>query len=171
MGVTYTSGNASAYISIATYTVTGSAVASYTFSNIPTSYTDLVLIGSPNNGPGTYPFVQVGNGTVDTTSSYSSTQIYGSGTTVGSTRLPSTTYGWGGTANAYSNIKIYFMNYANTNTFKTWLCRGGSASDYVSAEVTLWRSASAINTIKIYPDTGTYPVGTTFNLYGIKAAG
>ena len=44
---------------------------------------------------------------------------------------------------------------------------------YVGAQVALWRSTSAINTIKIYtggPSAGNWSVGSTFTLYGIAAA-
>ena len=170
MGVTYTTATGATYVPLATYTVTGSAAASYTFTSISGSYTDLVLIGNPNYVGGTYVYTQVGNGSVSTSALYSTTQIYGSGSVAGSTRLTGSTFAWGGTDNGYSTIKIHFMNYSNTTTYKTWLCRGGSAGDYVSAEVSLWRSTSAIDTIKIYPDTGNFPVGTTFALYGILGA-
>jgi hypothetical protein len=63
------------------------------------------------------------------------------------------------------------MNYSNTTTYKTVLLRSNNASAITVATVGLWRSTSAINTIKIYADgAAVFSVGSTFTLYGIKAA-
>ena len=63
------------------------------------------------------------------------------------------------------------MNYANTTTNKTVLLRNNNTAFGTEAQVGLWRSTSAINTIKLYLDRAEYyVVGSTFTLYGIKAA-
>jgi hypothetical protein len=153
------------YEAIATQTL-GSAAASVTFSSIPGTYTDLVLViqGSMATAGGNY--IQV-NG--DTGNNYSLTFMYGDGTSAVSTRL--TNYP---TAQSFylntnqSNAIINFMNYSNTTTNKTFLSRANS-NDFVSARVALWRSTAAINSITV-ASTFNYNTGTTFSLYGIKAA-
>jgi hypothetical protein len=63
------------------------------------------------------------------------------------------------------------QNYSNTTTFKTTVRRGGSTgSGMPQAEVGLWRNTSAISTILLTAGSGNFGVGTTFTLYGIKAA-
>ena len=63
------------------------------------------------------------------------------------------------------------QNYSNTTTYKTWLSRSNIPADFVGALVGLWRSTSAITTIQFLTTTAdTFAIGTTFTLYGIKAA-
>ena len=63
------------------------------------------------------------------------------------------------------------MNYSNTTTFKTILMRANNAALGVDAIVGLWRSTAAINEIKVFPTGGAnFETGSTFSLYGIKAA-
>jgi hypothetical protein len=67
------------------------------------------------------------------------------------------------------------MNYSNTTTYKTILANsrvepGDATYSGVETLVNLWRSTSAINTIKIMPNAGTFASGFTATLYGIKAS-
>ena len=159
------------YFPIATTTL-GSSVASYTFTSIPSTYTDLVLIcNGTANAESCYAF-QVGNGSVDTGSNYSSTMIYGTGSVAGSDRTSNATNGTlGRTSNTITTSYAYFQNYANTSTYKTVLSRGGIAAQGVVGVVSMWRSTAAINTIKLTIDQGgNIASGTTFTLYGIAAA-
>lgn len=168
----------STYEKIATTTL-GSAAASYTFSSISGSYTDLVLVFTGTMTSADYVQFQVGNGSVDTGSNYSNTALKGNGTSASSSRSSNST-------NIFTpepmntnqnNLIINFQNYSNTTTYKTTLMRSntpltdGGATGTVSSTVGLWRSTSAINTIKMYTFAGqTYAAGSTFTLYGIKAA-
>jgi hypothetical protein len=160
----------STYDKVLTYTIP-SPQASYTFTSIPTTYTDLVMIVSiPSSVTGANSFIRVGNGSIDTGSNYSDTQIYGTGSAAGSTRNSNYGYAYGGVVGANCVSIINFMNYSNTTTYKTILARGNAAGTYVDAVVSLWRSTSAINTIQ-FQDGGAanLPTGTTLTLYGIKA--
>jgi hypothetical protein len=168
---------ASTYEAIATNTL-GSTTASVTFSSIPATYTDLILVSSivtPSGGGNTSAYkLQVGNGSVDTGSNYSFTRIYGDGSSAVSDRLSSTTdlagaFSFGSSTNP--NIITQFSNYANTSVNKTTLTRLNTASAFVVAFVSLWRSTSAINTITISNGILTgFAAGSTFTLYGIKSA-
>ena len=63
------------------------------------------------------------------------------------------------------------MNYSNTTTYKTVLTRANIASADVEAVVGLWRSTSAVNQLDVKQGGAvTFSVGSTFTLYGIKAA-
>lgn len=159
------------YTPIATYT-TPSAAANYTFTSIPTTYTDLVCIISGQNSTSDQGIVaQVGNGSVDTGSNYSTTYILGSGTSTGISGRESSATSMivGRMANSASNSIIHFMNYSNTTTNKTVLGRGNDGA-YVIQHVGLWRSTAAINTIKLFNlSSVTFAAGVTLTLYGIKA--
>jgi hypothetical protein len=155
------------YEPIATTTL-GSAQASYTFSSIPATYTDLVVVF---NGAVTTGAVSVGlNFNGDTGTNYSMTYLYGSGTAASSGRTSSS-------ANIYtmdlstSNATLIcqVQNYSNTTTYKTSLQRGNAASNAVTATVGLWRNTAAISSLTL-SNANTFIIGSTFTLYGIKAA-
>lgn len=163
---------ATTYTPIATNTL-GSATATVTFSSIPSTYTDLVLIISSalTTGAGSNVFTF----NTDTSTNYSFTALAGDGTTAASVR-----------SSSRANISIYdeltttlggnasilsVMNYANATTYKTTISRGSNGSVGVSAVVGLWRSTAAINQIVITNNASTtFKAGSTFTLYGIKAA-
>jgi len=154
-----------------TTTTLGSAQASVTFSSISGSYTDLVLICSGGANDSTIE-IGVGNGSIDTGSNYSRTYLYGNGTSALSSRSSniSVTYETFGALTGIGSTILNFMNYSNTTTFKTIISRGNDASGNVVAQVSLWRSTSAINIIKVAGYNGNLASGSTFTLYGISAA-
>jgi hypothetical protein len=69
-------------------------------------------------------------------------------------------------------VLLQFMNYSNATTYKTVLSRSNvAASASVSANVGLWRNTAAITSIKLYVyPSYNFVAGSTFTLYGIKAA-
>jgi hypothetical protein len=164
------------YEPIATTTLT-SDQPSITFSSIPGTYTDLVIVfngNSTNAGSST-------NGmrcrlNADTSALYSGTNIAGNGTTASSGRYSASTFFEGGEISQASGTPtlniMQFMNYSNTTTFKSFLIRSNVAGSIVQAQVGLYRSTSAITTIELSRDFGTNNLasGCTATLYGIKAA-
>jgi hypothetical protein len=162
------------YTPIATTTL-GSAANTVSFSSISGAYTDLVIILTGTASTGTGIYYQVGNGSVDTGSNYSFTELYGDGSSAGSARASA--YNQMAAGEFYTtqstNI-INLMNYSNTTTYKTGLSRGSNGSNQVEAFVNLWRSTAAINIITFSAGNvgsgKTFSVGSTFTLYGIKAA-
>lgn len=157
------------YENIATTTLT-SATATVTFSSIPNTFTDLILMigGAASAAQGMALWY---NNDTTLPGLYSRTYMYGDGTSAISARAS------GGSANhqileigtAISTVYAHIMNYANTTTNKTALSRGGSASNLTIAEVGLWRSTAAINRLDIATVSGTMNSGTVLTLYGIKA--
>mgnify|MGYP007049610877 CR=1 FL=1 len=165
------------YDKIATYTVTGSAQASYTFTNISQAYTDLFvicnLVGVPTGQGFRY---QAGtSGTLDTGNNYSYTWLSGNNTAAASGRVSSANQGqigwaWQGSSEKSSVIYANFQNYSNTTTFKTAVGRTADSGLESAAIVNLWRSTNAITDLRLFPSTSTtMGVGSTLNLYGIKA--
>ena len=162
----------STYTPIATYTASGT-ISDYTFTSISGTYTDLILVVNPTTtAANSSIFVQFNS---DTGSNYSATYVYGSGSAAGSGNISSANAG----SIAFSSdnttpytIKTSIQNYSNSTTNKTYLSRSSAASS-TSGDLTyvgLWRSTAAITAIKLYPNTGSFTSGSTFTLYGIKAA-
>jgi hypothetical protein len=155
------------YEPIATQTL-ASATATITFSSIPSTYTDLVLIVSASSTASTQTIGWRANS--DTASNYSDTYIGGDGTSAFSGRNSSQTSAFFGSINASGGILIVnFMNYSNATTYKTSIATSNS-NDYAIARVNLWRSTAAISNLDIITAGSTFIVGSTFTLYGIKNA-
>jgi hypothetical protein len=161
------------YTPIATQTL-GSAAASVTFSSISGSYTDLVIIV---NGS-----VTTGNPSVwmrlnsDSGSNYSKVRFSGNGTSAASQLNSNQTKvdvaSASGITTTYESIVItQIMNYSNTTTYKTILTRANVASVGTEANVNMWRNTAAVTAVEILNSSGTtFTTGSTFTLYGIKAA-
>lgn len=158
------------YEKIATNTL-GSA-STITFSSIPSTYTDLILIVAgfaSADGQISLRF----NGA---TTNYSSTSLTADGTTAGSTRQTATTYMQLGyydrfNTSTQSNAICHIFNYANTTTYKTVLARMNNTSYGVGASVGLWRATPvAITSVEASAAGNNFAIGTTATLYGIKAA-
>ena len=162
---------ASTYEKIASTTL-GSATASTTFSSIPATYTDLVLIAVPAITTGSND----NKISTNLSGTYSNTYLYGTGSTTGSGRTGGVTYiygDWYAAVNTTLGNTVYvyqFMNYANTTTYKTVLGRANNASGGTDAIVGLIANTGAINSITLTIGASTYTAGSTFTLYGIKAA-
>ena len=147
----------------------GSAVASVTFSSIPATYTDLVVIANHDVSANGRTNVQF-NG--DTASNYSDTFVWGQGTVAQSLRDSNQTGAFAFYATAASGFAtaiIQVMNYSNTTTYKTFISRASDAAVETLALVGLWRSTSAITSMTFLRLSGNFDIGTTFTLYGIKA--
>lgn len=157
----------STYEPIATTTL-GSAASSVTFSSIPSTYTDLVLVSNYQLSTGDNFLIMRYNS--DSGSNYSFTNVYGEGTAAASDRSSSQTsarIGFYGSNQSNSIVSI--MNYSDTTTYKTAVSRDNT-NTYVVSRVNLWRSTSAINSIVITTASPNINSGSTFTLYGIKAA-
>jgi hypothetical protein len=158
----------STYTPIASVTLS-SAQSSVTFSGIPQTYTDLVLV-SDMSGSTTFNALLTYNS--DSSSNYSETDILGDGTSATSSRLTNQTYIRVGYIDSGRTMhRINVMNYTNSTTNKTTLLRWDTASaGYVDARVGLWRSTSAITSLTLTTSTGNFASGSTFNLYGVANA-
>ena len=157
------------YVKLGTTTLT-SAQLVVTFSSIPSTYTDLVVIYSGSSvTSGQSLDVRLNS---DTGTNYSFTGLYGDGSTASSFKVTSSTYGRiANFTTSIGNAIAYFQNYANTNINKTWLSRSNSAGADVIAFTNLWRSTAAISSISFsnFGNSVNIASGSTFTLYGIKA--
>ena len=166
----------STYEPIAAVTLGSSNASVLVMSSIPATYTDLILVTTAGTSSGANALYMRFNN--DSTSIYSATYLYGSGSGSGAsgtlTSRDAAVLGYfvePSTGNTFNSI-AHIQNYSNTTTFKTVLARANStAGDYPGAEasVSLYRSTSAINRIDVLITSNTLNAGSTFTLYGIKA--
>ena len=168
------------YESIATTTLV-SAAADITFTSIPATYTDLVVVvfaRSTFADTQVAGLIRVGNGSIDSGSNYSRTRLLGNGSAASSARgtnLTSVSFdsipAASASAGIFGTTTIQINNYSNTTTNKTFLIRSNETGTFLAATVGLWRSTSAINQIRIFEGGSVnLAAGTSITLYGIKSA-
>jgi hypothetical protein len=167
------------YTPISTYTVSSPpSFTAISLSSIPQTYTDLILVirSSVTNAGISDSDIRMRPNN-NSSSIYSETWLSGDGSSASSIGqfaydrsifyLGNT--GSGGTVNTY-----HFMNYANTTTYKTIMCRASNNyGGVVRCSVGLWASTAAISSIWMdlsFSSSNNWSTGSTFSLYGIAAA-
>jgi hypothetical protein len=154
----------------------GSNQPSVTFSSIPQTYTDLVLVCSMQSTAATDRIaIKFNSGSGN---DYTWTRITGDGTNAGSSKYNNQASAeiadytpQSGSSYLISNTNI--CNYSNSSTPKVYLTRYGITSNYVAGVIGSWfNNTAAITTITIVPTSGGANLisGSTFTLYGILAA-
>lgn len=165
------------YELIASATAGSGGTSGFTFSSIPQTYTDLVILcstrASDSSAPGSRAIELTINGVF---SDRTGIWFYGTGSTTGSTsmtgELIGAIAGSGATASVFSSNRIYFPNYTSSN-FKTFHHQGVMENNATLAEldlfVGLWSQTAAITTLKVHTTGATLFVEySTAYLYGIK---
>ena len=165
------------YQSISTTTVGVSGSSTITFSSIPSTYKHLQirLLGRAT-GSFDYASVYVRLNS-DSGSNYAYHQLYGDGSSAASSGQVTQTYMIGqnlsgalASANIFGVMIFDFLDYADTNKYKTMRQLGGvdrNGSGYVDFNSGHWRSTSAVSTITLTTD-GNFGQYTHASLYGIK---
>jgi len=153
-----------------------------TFSSL-SGYTDIICVlnarsTSATNFSDNYIRLATGGGSVDTGTNYSATRLSGDGASASSTRTTSQTYIVGGIipantagANVFGMVMVNLFSYLGS-TNKTALITSSAdnnGSGYVTRDVGLWRNTGTITSVQFFTN-GNYKSGSTFTLYGIKAA-
>lgn len=170
---------------MATYTliesqVLGSSAASVTFSAIPATYTDLVLKVSARSSRTvsvTQPIRLSFNGVGGT--SYSWTELVGTGSSVSSWSASSTSYieqafatAGGATANTFGSAEIYIPSYtaSQSKPISGFSNSENNATEaLISTVAGLFSSSAAITSITLaQSSTFLWLADSSFNLYGIS---
>lgn len=175
---------------IFTQTVGSGGASSITFSNIPQTFTDLMLVMSARN-TGSYDTTFAGISSIngDGGAHYSDTKLFGNGSSTSSNRSSSNSGNFGGlvtpggsaTANTFGSATVYIPNYTGNN-YKSFIMESVpennastfSAYDGVELAAGLWSQTSAINSFSIFTNTSSSAVFaqySTFSLYGILRQG
>lgn len=159
------------YVALDKKTV-ASAVTSVTFTSIPSTYTDLVIVISASASTAANSFIRF-NGDA-TSGNYSATRMYGNGSTATSSNYSTETFSYIGDLNTtLATTILNIQNYANTTTFKSFFSQDSLANSGTGAWAGLWDKSpiAAITSIEIGATSGTLSVGSTVSLYGILAEG
>jgi hypothetical protein len=158
------------YEPIEAQTVSGTSTSTVTFSSIPQTYTDLVLVINGQTSANVDIFMRLNS---DTASNYSYTTLRGDGSAASSARVSNaTSLGIisGNPSSGFSTYITNIFNYTNATTFKTTITRTNT-NDRVGVIVGLWRAtAAAVTTVQVRIDSGYFIANSTFTLYGIKVA-
>ena len=164
--------------------VLGSDTASVAFSDIPGTYTDLLLVVSARSSraSNTYEEMRIRLNGTSSDSNFTNRYLTGNGSTAASGTI--TTYGYAGdlpassvTANTFGTTEIYFPNYAgsaNKSFSLTTVQENNSATAgnaYIDISAGLWSSIAAITQIYLFCANSTnFVTGSSFFLYGITKA-
>jgi len=160
------------YVPIATQTL-GSATTTYTFSSIPSTYTDLILVFDGIINSNTICRFNGDSGT-----NYSENHMYSNnGSASNGSEVSISQIYIGDFINTpmqdgQSNTIMHIQNYANTSTYKSclWRLNNGTGSK-IQVGVGLWSNTAAINSILFGSDaTNGMQSGSTITLYGIASA-
>lgn len=164
-------------------TVTSTAVASITFSNIPSTYTHLqVRMMAKNSSANPYANNVNMNFNSDTGNNYAWHLLYGVGTNPGqfsaNTSQPYIAYAgvaMGANTTSFGVSVIDIIDYKDTSKNKTarmfFGANGNSSAtseQIVGLGSGLWQNTNAITTITITPNAGNFTQYSSFALYGIK---
>jgi hypothetical protein len=168
-------------------TTLGSANGTITFSSIPGTFTDLVLVTNTKSATGESSndirHDVIVNG--DSTSGlYASTYLWGTGVNTASIRdsnrnqIDGARQSASSSGSGYATFILNFMDYSNTTTFKTVLEKTSNMSNNENTyngpgvSIAVWRNTAAITSISILARGGAssvgFAAGSTFKLYGIE---
>ena len=166
-----------------TYTQIGSAVtvgsggaANIDFTSIPSTYTDLVIVGSlRSDGAVNTCKINFNNNSTN----YSNKRLYGTGSSAASDSAATTFASISAitessfTANTFGSFYCYIPNYAgSTNKSST---QDGVNETNATAAVqmivaSLWSDTAAINRVTLAPTSGNFVQYSTAYLYGVSNA-
>jgi hypothetical protein len=167
---------ANTFVKIQTITA-GSAVASFDFTSIPQTYTDLKLVMSLRSTRATYSdddfYININGLTTNQTTRY----IQGSGSSTGSF----TGTRWSGlipangaaTASVFGNAELYIPNYTSANnksSFVDAVHETNATTAYQRLHANLWSQTAAITQLTIVCADGNLVQYSTATLYGIKSS-
>lgn len=158
------------YTALATIALS-SAASSVTFSSIPATYRDLVIVVSAlgsTNLEGRIRF----NG--NTGANYGYQRLSGNGTSASATSASAETFGYlsavaDATTTEALDMQINIMDYSATDKHKTIINRANAVGLGTEAFVNRFASTSAIDSVTILTSTGNWAAGSTFALYGVIA--
>ncbi len=171
---------AATYIPIQSITLSASA-ASVTFSDIPQTYSDLVIrcsikdsttTGLPNaltvrmNGVGTsvysYTFLHANAGTPASARASSAQEIRG---------IYYVTSHYSATPNTFNSVELYVAEYTKAAAKPVSIDNGyeiNATGSYGGISAGLYQQDTAITSVSIIPGSNNWVANCTFHLYGIK---
>jgi hypothetical protein len=165
---------ANTFTLIASSTVGAGGTASFDFTSIPATYTDLVIkISARGTNASLYSSVKVEfNGS---SSNLSCKQIFGDGASAASslsaTQILFDSDGGNSTSNVFGSHEIYIPNYlgsSNKSVSIDSVSEQNGTTAYAEFVAGLWANTSAINRVTLTTISGNLAQYSTAYLYGIK---
>lgn len=163
---------------IASSTVGSGGAANIDFTSIPATFTDLCLkvsIRGTTNIGAQVMFVQYNNDS--TQSNYSRIRLLGDGSSASSNASSDSeaaiTQGANATANTFSNMEVYIPNYRGSSKKSSsidFVNETNATTEYMALYAHIWNNTSAITSVKLIPNGGTFVQYSTAYLYGVKNA-
>ncbi len=160
------------YTPLATVTL-GTSAASVTFSSIPATYRDLIIVVNGTTSGAGGPNYRA-NG--DTGSNYSYVSMRNNGSSPASEAGTLSVF-LGQNASATSGTRLMnifqIMDYSATDKHKTGLVRAtynqsSNSADVTEANAVRWANTAAINSLTVV-SSANFNIGATFSLYGVIA--
>jgi len=161
---------AKTYEAIASQTL-GSAASSVSFTSIPGTYTDLFFVAQISNAVAASAVAWMRFNGI-TSSIYSLTKLIGNGYSASSYRQSNTSIAYIVDAYRQNEITVFtanIMSYSNSAIYKTVLTTDANGAADANRGTMLARLTDAITSIVFVGGTN-FAAGSTFSLYGIKAA-
>jgi hypothetical protein len=156
------------YTPLATVTLGGTA-SSVTFSSIPATYRDLVVVFLGAGSTNLEGRIRLNS---DTGSNYNYVRMSGSGSAATAASAASQTSGFvsaiaKATTTGALQMNINIMDYSATDKHTTIISRADQAANGSEAFANRWANTAAVTSVQILTSTGNWAIGTTVNLYGI----
>jgi hypothetical protein len=138
-----------------------SASSSVTFSGIPSTYRDLVLVVNAEvTGNGNFT-LKLNNDSGNS----SSVQMYGDGSSAVS--FTETNPVWALWISGQQHLGIFqIMDYSATDKHKTTLGRVNRSNGIALAGASRWASNTAVSSLVVTLSANSFSIGSTFSLYG-----
>jgi hypothetical protein len=152
------------YFPLANITL-GSSSSSVTFSSIPATYRDLVVVVNHTKSALTTFTIRF-NGD-NTSGNYTSVYMVGDGSSAVSGTETGFTFAFSNTPISTQLVNV--MDYSATDKHKTVLLRHSDSSRQAAAYAGRWANTAAITSVVFAPSSGTFDSGSTFALYGIAS--
>ena len=155
-----------------------SPVSSVTFNSIPQAYTDLIVKFSARSSKTGTDNDQANLTFNSSSTGYSDIILYGRNGSAAGAASATSYITWAGiipaasaTTNTFSTSEIYVPNYTSSNHKSVSIDNSeenNSSSDYfVTLLAGLWANSSAITSLTLTCNGGSFTTNSTFTLYGV----
>jgi hypothetical protein len=162
------------YIPISTVTVGSGGISAINFTDIPQTYTDLVIkLSSRGTNASAFSNIKITfNGS---SSTFTRREIYAENGTAGTETVADNIVGAtsaaSATANTFGHAEIHIPNYASLNN-KTFIIDSLSENNSTAVSIWLtgglWSTTAPITSISLFLNAGTFVQYSTATLYGIR---